>query len=305
MATLNEKGRTNVLEAIVSAEDIADTYENGAKDFADYQKVIELSASHSAREIERKLGLCTKVRFWMYGRKGKECKPLPVKCAEFLERKNLLPLTYNSELIKEVNRIASWLLFSGYVSTGSGTQVTFSNALPAYHIKGKKEKKLKTMEECIEKIGLSFRYREKELRINETGYFSRLLQCMGVPTNEYKTAVDTEPFRYIRDIIDKDIEEYRCLVYDFVRVLFATRFSRWTGGTRLNLISNREEDAAEKSAAKFIKIINHALPELPLKCEISEGRLKDYRFFSPMLYIKTKDTEKVLEKYPDLLDLAR
>ncbi len=282
------------LEFLVSNEDYIATYDCGLEFWQDYREARQLrEQGNSYDKIARLLNRPVSA---VYAWTAKEGKPRCVKGLEQAQELEITPLESNSEKAQALNKLASWVFWTGTLSKVYGISISE---------KPERLKELKTyFEKTLELEGLCMKDENRHfLRFKKDSHiYGRVLRCMGI-----FTGLKSKQEMHIPQAIMKTPESYT----DFLQVLFATRsrMHEYADNMTLHLMVNRLEDRAEEFGKEMIKFINKALPEMHipeqnLSIQQHEVQLrKKYTNYEPRIYLYKEQMTELRKNYPRLAEI--
>ncbi len=185
-----------------------------------------------------------------------DCK-YAVEGLEFLKNKGLLPLTYESKLLPEINILVAWLNWSGCISKSKkNTLFGYINLRP-----NNIQTYLPNLEQVVSKLDLNLRNSSKgDIHFGENGSsYARLIHKAGVrickgSKKHYDTKVNhiitfPEYILFLRDKYDyihhKDKKIATKILADYIKIILFTKLTKIGKGYRINLNSSVLEQGEE------------------------------------------------------------
>jgi len=266
-------------ELLVSLEKYVDTYHYGAISYTGYHRVKNLvqDKHFSFGQAAREAGIDeSTVRGWL----GQQKTPQVVKAVKRLQEAGLLPLTLSSEQLPELNRLAAYLHWTGFL--GHQQETWGYNGV----ICGNDRELLEDIQtDTLSSFGIESTIeasKVKGMRLEfGTGFahYARLLECMGVRTgSQYGTNSDKERLtfkhlqfpEYISNLIQqseddgtRNQDEKRLLLLkDFLSVMFTTKSRKKQGCLELELNKCSSKLGAQEYLNEVLRLINAVCPWL-------------------------------------------
>jgi hypothetical protein len=279
------------LEILVNNEDYVATYNHGLEFWQDYNEAKKLrgqgkSYDKIAKQLNRPISA-------VYGWIAKDKKPQCAKRLEQAQELGITPLNSNSEKTPALNKLISWVFWTGTLSTGYGISISE---------KPETLKELKKyFESTLELEGLCMKNENRNfLRFKKDSHiYGRVLACMGAPVS-----LKSKQENHIPQAIMKTPESY----IDFLQVLFATRgrMHEYADNMTLHLMANKSEERAEEFGKEMVRFINKTLSEMNLtrqNLSIQQHDVqlrKKYTNYEPRIYLYKKQMTDLRENYPKL-----
>ncbi len=279
------------LEILVSDEDYVATYNNGSEIWQDYNEAKRLrgqgeSYNKIAKLLKRPISA-------VYGWIAKDKKPQCAKRLEQAQELGIVPLKNNSEKNLALNKLVSWVFWTGTLSTIHGISIS------------EKPETLRELRDHFEKtLGLEGRCMKNEnrnvLRFKENAHiYGRVLECMGMPKG-----LKSKQKLHIPQAILKTPESHNY----FLQVLLSTRgrMHEYADNYALHLMANKSEERAIEFGKEMMRFINETLPELHvprqnLSIQQHDVQLrKKYTNYEPRIYLYKEQMTDLRENYPKL-----
>lgn len=280
------------LEVLVSNEDYVATYKHGLEFWQDYNEAKKLRGQgNSYNKIAKLLNRPISA---VYGWIAKDQKPQCAKRLEQAQELGITPLNNNSEKTPALNKLVSWIFWTGTLSTIHGISISE---------KPETLEKLRTyFENTLELEGLCMKNENRNfLRFKKDSHiYGRVLACMGAPVG-----LKSKQENHIPPAIIKTPESHNY----FLQVLFATRtrMHEYADNMTLHLMANRTEERAEEFGKEMMKFINKTLPELNLtrqNLSVQQHNVqlrKNYTNYEPRIYLYKEQMTELRRNYPTLL----
>ena len=280
------------LEVLVSNEDYVATYKQGLEFLQDYHAAKRLRKQ--GKSYDKIAKLLNRPISAVYGWIAKDHKPQCAKRLEQAQELGITPLNSNSEKTPALNKLVSWIFWTGTLSTGYGISIS---------------EKPETLEELrtyfgntLELEGICMKNENRNfLRFKKDSHiYGRVLACMGAPVS-----LKSKQENHIPQAIMKTPDSY----IDFLRVLFTTRgrMHEYADNMTLHLMANRLKARAEEFGREMMKFINKTLPEIRMQrpnLSIQKHNVqlrKEYTNYEPRIYLYKEQMTELRRNYPTLL----
>lgn len=306
---------------VVSEKDISSTYKEGWQTYQDYHKALDFwkRGLRSTMLIAERVGRHDNtVRTWVRGVRGREraqkdlnkSKPEVIHAIEGFRSTAPLPLRYTDKEFYNINIIASWVFWSGYMDR---------LFIPTVN---EKKENLRNLESIAEEIGLRCLYYESgkdffDMRFRENGaYLGRAFYMMGIPKARGKISYPITLPEYVSDlsaIVDadllneKDEKIARDTLRDHLRALFSLRGTHieptYKSFWELQLPNNKNQRVAGRFAREVASLIDqvlgtniHQYADIKITKEKWKGRVR----YSPRVFIRKKNVNHIVQNHPGI-----
>ena len=280
------------LEVLVSNEDYIATYKQGLEFWQDYHAAKRLRKQ--GKSYDKIAKLLNRPISAVYGWIAKDQKPQCVKRLDQAQELGITPLNNNSEKTPALNKLVSWIFWTGTLSTGYGISIS-EKPETLKELKAYFGNTLELEGICMKNENRNFLRFKKDSHI-----YGRVLACMGAPVS-----LKSKQENRIPQAIMKTPESY----IDFLQVLFETRarMHEYADNMTLHLMANRSKDRAEEFGKEMMKFINNALPEMHMQRQnlsMQEHNVqlrKNYTNYEPRIYLYKEQMIQLRRNYPTLL----
>ncbi len=295
---------------LVTLDDFVRTYNDGRNIFDKYYSAqrsnedLKSTASRIGRIPE------TTIRYWKRGQ-----TPPVVKATDQFEKKGLLPLTTDAELFPALNRLASYVYWTGHLRHEKEFS-KYNCSIHGRHIEGNLEQiqdDIKSLFNIESKIRQVYSGNRKELILGSgSAPYSRLFKLMGLPTNgNYGTRNSLRgAFSYhalpnyiyeISDLIEQGHKYLLHLLRDWLAIMFTNKANFNYKRIRLHLHTFKNVNDATKYEEEIKKIIYLVSPWLDEGIILNSTTSKKKNCFEAGLRLSCANTiefeRKELELY--------
>ncbi len=263
---------------IVSEEKFLNTFENGIKNYRDYNLAKKL---HAQKETCKRIANITgrpetTIQGWV-----KQRKPFGLDALEQAKTLEIIPLTKNSPKLPALYELCSWVFWTGFLTKQYEPRIC------------EKPETIQTLKEYFQKtLQLEGKYAPGTIRFKGNTH-GRILNAMGIPAGHRKSTLE---LHVPQAIIEDTNAQYR-----FLKILFKTRRSiikkHWT----LYLIENRNEKYAQTLGKEVLHIIKTTLPKLYITEQNLDVETSGERH-SPRIRLQKKTILEIEKHYPALIE---